>query len=395
MTERAHEPMTQKLLDLLAANGQLKQLLVRSIAKAAAINPDPITNPAQDLESYLEYLDWAARALPWQISPWTESYSSLYDQIDQGLAYFYFVLDQPLEELEGITSYNNTLQYLEPLSSWLLEFTRRYGAYLDTPESWCDEYAARVRADSAFLVDRGDYEPDENWHTFNEFFCRRLASEDKRPIVAPGDASYVASPADSVPQGVWDIDAHNCVLSDHAIVIKSGVLRRIDTLLGPSRYRTAFAGGKLTHAFLNVHDYHRYHFPVSGVIKEVLSLPGQVAAGGVTLWDSAVERYRLLGDDTSWQSIETRGLVVVDTEEYGLVACLAVGMSQVSSVNYEPQVMVGAHVKKGDPLGYFLFGGSDFVMIFQKRANFRLTAPTDGARGWAHLQAREEYGRLG
>jgi hypothetical protein len=109
MTERAHEPMTQKLLDLLAANGQLKQLLVRSIAKAAAINPDPITNPAQDLESYLEYLDWAARALPWQISPWTESYSSLYDQIDQGLAYFYFVLDQPLEELEGITSYNNTL----------------------------------------------------------------------------------------------------------------------------------------------------------------------------------------------------------------------------------------------------------------------------------------------
>lgn len=394
MDHATHEPTTQALVTMLEANPTLLRLLKRSLAKAATINPDPVTNPAQDLASYLSYLDWAAKALPWQISPWMKSYSSLYDQIDQGLAYFYFALDQPLEELEGITSYNNTLQYLEPLSSWLLDFTRRYGLFLDTPESWCDEYAARVRSDPAFRVDRGDYEPDENWHTFNEFFSRRHASDDKRPVAFPDDDSVVASPADSVPQGIWDIDRNNCVLSDHAIVIKSGVLRRIDTLLGPSKYRNAFAGGRLTHAFLNVHDYHRYHFPVSGVIREVLNIPGQVAAGGVTLWDAALQRYRLLGDDTSWQSIETRGLVVVETEAHGLVACLAVGMSQVSSVNFEPQVMVGTRVQKGDPLGYFLFGGSDFVMLFQEGADFRLTARTDGARGWRHLFAREEYGRL-
>ena len=88
MSERTHEhePMTERLLDLLEANERLRALLVRSIAKAAAINPDPVTNPVQDLEGYLRYLDWAAKALPWQISPWTEAYASLYDQIDQGLA---------------------------------------------------------------------------------------------------------------------------------------------------------------------------------------------------------------------------------------------------------------------------------------------------------------------
>jgi len=389
-----HEPITNNFIEMLERNARLSYLFRRSLAKAAAINPDPVTNPAQDMQSYLAYLDWSAKALPWQISPWTQEYSSLYDQIDQGLAYFYFMLDQPLEELEGVTSYNNTLQYLEPLSTWLLEFTRRYGSFLDSPESWCDDYAARVRADPAFRVDIGDYEPDDNWHTFNEFFSRKLAADDRRPIASPQDGSVVVSPADSVPQGVWDIDEHNCVLSDHAIVIKSGALRRIDTLLGSSRYRSAFAGGRLTHAFLNVHDYHRYHFPVSGVIREVLQIPGQVAAGGVTLWDAALQRYRLLGDDTSWQSIETRGLVIVETDGFGLVACLAVGMSQVSSVNFEPEVMVGARVEKGDPLGYFLFGGSDFVMIFQKEVDFCLTAPTDGARGWNHILAREEYGRL-
>ena len=41
-------------------------------------------------------------------------------------------------------------------------------------------------------------------------------------------------------------------------------------------------------------------------------------------------------------------------------------MSQVSSCNWEDTVTVGASVEKGDPMGYFQFGGSDIVMIFQE-----------------------------
>ena len=52
--------------------------------------------------------------------------------------------------------------------------------------------------------------------------------------------------------------------------IKSKKFSSIAELVGPdSQYRNAFNGGTLTHSFLNVYDYHRYHFPLGGKIKEV------------------------------------------------------------------------------------------------------------------------------
>ena len=42
---------------------------------------------------------------------------------------------------------------------------------------------------------------------------------------------------------------------------------------------------------------------------------------------------------------------------------LPIGMSYVSSVNLTPDV--GAVLQKGDEFGFFLFGGSDVVILFQ------------------------------
>ena len=64
-------------------------------------------------------------------------------------------------------------------------------------------------------------------------------------------------------------------------------------------------------------------------------------------------------------------------------------MSQVSSVNFEKTVVPGAKVKKGDMLGYFLFGGSDIVMLFQKEAAFEMTSIPQ-----KHLYMGNEYGRI-
>ncbi len=47
-------------------------------------------------------------------------------------------------------------------------------------------------------------------------------------------------------------------------------------------------------------------------------------------------------------------------------------IAQVSSCNWEESVKPGAAVHAGDPMGYFLFGGSDIVMIFQKGVSLRL-----------------------
>jgi len=179
------------------------------------------------------------------------------------------------------------------------------------------------------------------------------------------------------------------------VKIKSNVFKSVAVLIGEgSAYGKAFADGTLTHTFLDVNDYHRYHFPVGGTIKEVRIIRADDAAGGITTWDAKTKRYLLDANTPGWQNIETRGCVIIETEKYGLVALLPIGMSQVSSVNFEDTVRVGTTVKKGDMLGYFLFGGSDFVLLFQRNVDFKLVVPKERDGTYRHLLMGEEYGRL-
>jgi phosphatidylserine decarboxylase precursor len=389
-----HAPDTQALIDLVEHNSDLKSMLQQSIQQAAVINPNKESNPAQSLEEYYDFLDWAATAMPFNILPSADTYPKLYESIDQSLDYFYFLIDQPLEELEDKGYYHNSVQYVEPFRSWMIVFTKRWGDFLNTPASWNDEFYKRAYADSRFGLDKGWYESPENWSTFNQFFSRYLKSPDVRPIDSPEDGAVVVSPADSTPQGVWDIDENSRLIGE-GVAIKSSIFNSIPDLIGPeSSYRDVFASGKMTHTFLDVNDYHRYHFPVSGVVKEMKIILADDAVGGTQVWSDELKKYVLNDSIPGWQMIETRACIIVDTGEFGLVAVLPIGMSQVSSVNYEPTLKVGDTIKKGDPLGYFLFGGSDIVMIFQPEADFQFEVPEREDGKYTHLLMGEKYGTM-
>ena len=392
--QKKHEAGTQYLITMVEHNAELKELLVESIKKAKAINPDKRTNPAQTLEEYYAFIDWAAKAMPWSILQ-NLTYPKLYEQIDQSLDYFYYINDQPLTELENRGYYNNSLQYHEPYRSWMINFTKEWGMYLSTKQSWNDAYYKKALDDERFGLQKGWYEDPSRWKTFNEFFARYLKSPDQRPIASPNDQSIVSSPADSTPQGVWKIDKDSNIVSKDGVPIKSNVFKSIKVLIGEdSAYKDAFANGTLTHTFLDVNDYHRYHFPVSGTIKEVRIIQSDDAAGGITKWSPKLNKYILESKTPGWQNIETRGCVIVETEKYGLVALLPIGMSQVSSVNFEDSIKVGSTVRKGDMLGYFLFGGSDFVLLFQSKVDFELTVPQDDNNNYKHILMGEEYGKI-
>lgn len=389
-----HAPYTQQFITMVEHNSELKRMLIESIEKAKKINPDKATNPAQTLEGYYTFVDWAAKALPWSILP-NLPYSKLYDQIDQSLDYFYFINDQPLPELINKGYYHNSLQYHEPYRTWMIIFTKAWGMYLSSEGSWNDEYYKKALEDERFGLNKGWYEDPSNWKTFNDFFARYLKSPDQRPIAFPNDPSIISSPADSKPQGVWKIDKNSNIAHDKGVSIKSKVFKSIAELIGEgSAYRNAFANGTLTHTFLDVNDYHRYHFPVGGTIKEVRIIQSDDAVGGIITWDAKTRKYVLDANTPGWQMIETRGCVIIETKEYGLVALLPIGMSQVSSVNFEDTVKVGNTVKKGDMLGYFLFGGSDYVMLFQSKVDFKLTVSQEKDRTYKHLLMGEQYGKI-
>jgi len=98
--EVRHELISIKLIELLEDEPIIKEMLIQSIEKAKKQNPDKITNPAQDYESYLEYIDEASKLFPQQILD--EPSNLIREQVLQSLCYFYFLVDQPLPELDSL-----------------------------------------------------------------------------------------------------------------------------------------------------------------------------------------------------------------------------------------------------------------------------------------------------
>ncbi len=98
--------------------------------------------------------------------------------------------------------------------------------------------------------------------------------------------------------------------------------------------------------------------PIGGVVKEVRKIPGNVVMDVCKRPGGALD----FVDGTGYQFTQDRGLIVLDSP-LGLIAVLPIGMAQVSSVNLT--VKEGARVTKGDEFGYFAFGGSDMIMLFE------------------------------
>lgn len=396
-----HKPITQKLIKLLEANPDIKTMLTDSIAAAKKINPNTLTNPAQSLQDYYKYIDKASELIPQEIL--SNPSSLIREQILQSICYFYFLIDQPLPALEGKGLFKNAIQYYKPFSAWALKFANAWGQFLDTEKSWNEKTYQEFYDDPSFGLQKGWYESPTKWKTFNQFFSRYLKSPAMRPIASPTDDSVVTAPADSVPQGTWAIDGNSKILVNGGLKVKLATFFSIPELLGQdSPYKDAFANGILTHTFLNVFDYHRYHFSVGGTVKAKKVISQNVALE--VTWSQKQGKYVPI-DSTGWQFTQTRGYVIVDTGKHGLVALIPMGMAQVSSVNFEKNVTVGSKHKKGDMLGPFHFGGSDFVILFQKKAGFEITAPSkhklvtksDSERGhmlmsFKHILMGEKYG---
>ena len=388
--EKERADITKDFIAIMDSDPELKALMEKSIEKGVAVNPDRKTNPVQSLDEFYDYLDWCAVCMPWEMIDVSETYPSIYDQIDQSLIYFYYYLDQPLKELEDRGYYYPTVQYCPAIVEWCVRYASSWGEYLSTPESWNDDYFNAVVESGDFGFSEGWYGDENRWKTFNEFFARHLISPDVRPIAE----TELVAPADSKPQGIWKIDEKGDIIQPEGVLIKSRQFNRVSDLLGPdSSYGDAFAGGTLTHTFLDVNDYHRYHFPVSGTVVEMNKIPAMDAAGGITVWDEESGRDVLQSQVIGWQAIETRDSIVLDTD-YGLVAIIPVGMSQVSSCNFTEGLSVGDKVEKGDELGYFLFGGSDIVMIFQDGVDVNMVVPEDGKGGYSHVLMGEPYAEL-
>ena len=250
-----------------------------------------------------------------------------------------------------------------------MDYAKAWGAYLDTTESARE--VESFRTDPQFNWD--EYMPSPSgYRTFNQFFARH-AKPGMRPVAAICDDAILVAPADSTFVGWWQVSQQSKIRVEQDTLSIKGMQWSIHQLLEGSAYADRFAGGVFTHSFLNTFDYHRWHAPVRGKVLESRVLQGQafldVQVKQAIVDGKHVNVLKAL-DGTGYQFVQTRGLVVIDSP-IGLVACLPMGMAQVSSVVITAEV--GVTLRKGEELGYFQFGGSDFVMVFERASNVHLT----------------------
>lgn len=315
----AHQPIVQELIALLQSRPDLAAALRASIAQADRLE-------VRTLPQYYEFLDGMVTLIPADRN------------LNPFVLEFYYLIDlSPDGFLQKDVSFQN----------WTRKFAQDWGMFLDTTES-----ARGIKgffSNPRYHIEDYDAGPS-GWLTFNQFFGRQVRAG-KRPLDGPGDEMVVVSPADSVFQGQWMIQ------DDSKITVKGLTWSVLDLLEG-SPYQDRFRGGIFTHSFLNINDYHRYHVPVGGVIREVRKIQGNVTLDVIRKEDGSLD----IVDGTGYQFTQSRGLVVIDSP-LGLVAVLPIGMAQVSSVTLTPAV--GAILGRGEEFGYFSFGGSDIVILFE------------------------------
>eukprot|EP00258_Populus_trichocarpa_P027084 XP_024443103.1 phosphatidylserine decarboxylase proenzyme 2 isoform X2 [Populus trichocarpa] len=230
----------------------------------------------------------------------------------------------------------------------LLSISEKQGREMNTTES-----ARDIPAFVEFFKDQINLAevkyPLEHFKTFNEFFVRELK---------PGTRPVASMERDDVAICAADcrLMAFKSVEDGQRFWIK-GRKFSVQGLLGKETYSSAFADGTLVIFRLAPQDYHRFHSPVSGTIEKFVKIPGCL----YTVNPIAV--------NSKYCNVFTenkREVSIISTAHFGKVAFVAIGATMVGSITFSKKA--GDHVKKGDEYGYFSFGGSTVICVFEKDA---------------------------
>ena len=189
--------------------------------------------------------------------------------------------------------------------------------------------------------------PTEAFKNFNEFFYREL-KPGARPASAPNNPKIITSPADCRTVVFNRMD-------DATRIWVKGREFSISRLLGNTYPNDAkrYVGGALGVFRLAPQDYHRFHIPVDGTLGEPKLIEGEYYTVNPMAIRSALDVY---GENI-------RTVVPIDSVAHKRVMVICVGAMMVGSTVITRRA--GERVKKAEELGYFKFGGSTILLLFE------------------------------
>ena len=250
--------------------------------------------------------------------------------------------DQALQLMYGDSKNSYYIRKaLLPLLTRSSFFSRLYGHLQKKP-------ASRRKIEpfiQAFEVDASEFlDPVSTFRSFNEFFIRRLKVE-ARPLAVGEDVAVM--PADGRYLFYERLQTHQ------SLHVK-GKQFHLEDLLQNAELAKRYMNGTLVMARLCPSDYHRFHFPFD-------CLPGatQLINGYWQSVNPLAVRHNL-----QTFSQNKRTLCRLQTSQFEEVLFMEIGAFNVGSIQqtYQPN-----HFQlKGSEKGYFEFGGSALILLFQE-----------------------------
>ena len=219
--------------------------------------------------------------------------------------------------------------------------TEYYGKKMDSRES-CKKIPSFIE-ETGINIEEAKKSVEE-FSSFNEFFYREL-KDGVRPIDENEDV--LISPADGKIMVFEDIK-----VKDKLFV--KGDKFTLEEFFKNKEKAQKYEGGVFLIVRLAPIDYHRFHFPSDGKIGSSKLINGSYYSVSTL---AIKKNFRIFCENKREYSI-------LETEKFGDIAMFEVGATMVGGIKqtYVPD----STVKKGEEKGYFFFGGSTCILVFEK-----------------------------
>ncbi len=206
------------------------------------------------------------------------------------------------------------------------------------------------------------------FESFNDFFSRKLKPEARPVAEGDGEVVFAADGRHLGFQDISEIDGIYC----------KGQTLSLGELLGDADLAKDYEKGSLVISRLCPVDYHRFHFSAAGKPGESRLINGPLYSVNPIALRRNIE---ILTENK-------RVITSLDTERFGRVLIVEIGATNVGSI--EQTYRSNSPVAKGQEKGYFEFGGSMTMVLFEPGA---VELDVDLVKHSA--EGRELYARMG
>ncbi len=196
---------------------------------------------------------------------------------------------------------------------------------------------------------------------FNDFFTRALKA-DARPI--DDNAKVVVSPADGAISQLGTIE-HGRIFQ-----AKGHSFSLLELLGGDADRAAPFMGGSFSTVYLSPKDYHRVHMPLTGILREMVYIPGRLFSVNTTTAEHVPELFArnervacIFDTEQGPMAVVLVGAMIVASIETVWAGLITPPLRNMRSYDYSQAARQPITLRKGAELGRFKLGSTAIVLF--------------------------------